>query len=206
MAGQPRERRQQQEIHVQSHFPYHLSLPSPRPQGSLDWFPNAHFATILLWSTISLHPSTHTMLTLSPTVWFAMGYASRTWGMGSVSAQNHVVIATCCKQWLSISSQVIHWFTGSLSGLPGMISLNCLTWVSSSSLYPSYFSLKAISRMVSLEKNVGSLCLWSRVKVTFWAHSICQVLHWTYYVVCLICCLQQPYKYYYDAKFIRNFS
>lgn len=57
---------------------------------------------------------------------------------------NQVVIATPCRPWASISSQVIHWFLASLSGLPGTISEKYFTWVSSSSFYPSYYFLSKL--------------------------------------------------------------
>lgn len=100
-------------------------------------------------------------------------------------------IVTGGEQWPSISSQVIHRFIASLSGQSGMVSVQCCSWASSSSQYPSYFFLSQLFlEWFFWGKNVGSLCLWPRLRITFWAHSTCQASHSTYYMICLISYLQ----------------
>ena len=112
-------------------------------QGSLDRLPNVLFTT----RPVMIHhlpPPTYSTLSDSPTVWSVLSSAPHMTGMASVSTQNQVVIATPCRPWACISSQVIHWFLASLSGLPGMISEKYFTWVSSSSFYPSYYFLSKL--------------------------------------------------------------
>lgn len=64
-------------------------------QGSLDRLPHILLAT----SPVMIHylpPPTHSTLSDSPTVWYALSSAPHMTGMASVYTQNQVVIATPC--------------------------------------------------------------------------------------------------------------